>query len=200
MILPEKNVYPELFYQVEEAKNFLRSNRLVKIQSYLSSKGYDLLGVPDQRKPKFFVDLGCGTGLTQNLLFFKKNFTFGLDLVFDMIKIFSSKKKGGIDSLLMDLSNFIFPFKIEKIDFFISISAFQWIKLPNFFKKENKLINVFEKKEKKNCRTIIQFYPYDSEHLKDIYKSFQRILFNKFLIIENPKNKKKRKFFLIFGE
>jgi len=93
MFAPENIIHPELFYQERKIKELINSNRSINTQSSLSLRALDLLCIPDQRKARLFIDIGCGTGLTQNALMLKKNFSLGVDIINEMIKIISKKKE-----------------------------------------------------------------------------------------------------------
>mmetsp|Transcript_25363 Transcript_25363/g.60365 ORF Transcript_25363/g.60365 Transcript_25363/m.60365 type:complete len:201 (+) Transcript_25363:93-695(+) len=197
MFAPENIIHPELFYQERKIKELINSNRSINTQSSLSLRALDLLCIPDQRKARLFIDIGCGTGLTQNALMLKKNFSLGVDIINEMIKIISKKKRKGLDFILLDLESFSLPFRGNKIDFFISISVFQWVKISNIIKKSRKTILEFWSKTRKNGKSIIQFYPYGHEQLKNIYEIFGKDSTENFLIIDNLNKKKKMKLFIL---
>lgn len=191
MFLPENTVNPEIFYQNQKIRELVSSNRSINIQTNLSLRGLSLLGVPDQRKPLILIDIGCGTGLTQNVLNFKKFFSIGVDIMFNMVKISSKKKNKVFDFILLDLTKFILPIKKGKIDFMISISAFQWFKKSDLYQLSKRTIIKFWRKLKKNGRSMVQFYPPSHGYLKIIFKIFENTTESNSLFIDHTQKKKK---------
>mmetsp|Transcript_51275 Transcript_51275/g.104276 ORF Transcript_51275/g.104276 Transcript_51275/m.104276 type:complete len:202 (+) Transcript_51275:122-727(+) len=198
MVFPEIKVQPEIFYKNETSRGYLHSTRSIKVQSDLASRALDLTGIPDQRKPQLGIDIGCGTGLTQSGIFLKKNFSFGLDVANNMIKIISKKKEGGgIDFILIDFGKLEIPFLKKVFDFAISISVIQWVKIPKFPSLFYEKLKKFSKTIKQNGKSIIQFYPVEHYQLKNVSDFFKDIGKKSNLFIDHFHAKKKRKFYIL---
>lgn len=65
---PEHVAPPELFYDDTEAEKYTTSSRVIEIQEKLTARALELLALPDDGVPKFILDVGCGSGLSGQVL------------------------------------------------------------------------------------------------------------------------------------
>lgn len=65
---PEHVAPPELFYNDNEAAKYTTSSRVMEIQEKLTMRALELLALPEDGVPKFILDVGCGSGLSGQVL------------------------------------------------------------------------------------------------------------------------------------
>lgn len=65
---PEHAAPPEVFYGGSEAAKYTSSSRVVEIQEKLTARALELLALEDDGTPKFLLDIGCGSGLSGQVL------------------------------------------------------------------------------------------------------------------------------------
>lgn len=65
---PEHVAPPEVFYDDNEAAKYTTSSRVMEIQEKLTARALELLALPDDGVPKFILDVGCGSGLSGQVL------------------------------------------------------------------------------------------------------------------------------------
>lgn len=65
---PEHSAPPELFYDGAEAEKYTTSSRVMEIQEKLTMRALELLALEDDGTPKMILDVGCGSGLSGQVL------------------------------------------------------------------------------------------------------------------------------------
>ena len=65
---PEHAAPPEQNYNDTEASKYTTSSRVIEIQEKLTARALELLALPDDGIPKFILDVGCGSGLSGQVL------------------------------------------------------------------------------------------------------------------------------------
>lgn len=65
---PEHSAPPEHFYDASEAVKYTTSSRVMEIQEKLTRRALELLALDDDGAPKFILDIGCGSGLSGQVL------------------------------------------------------------------------------------------------------------------------------------
>lgn len=66
---PEHSAPPELFYNDNEAVKYTSSSRVMEIQEKLTLRALELLALDDDDGvPKMILDVGCGSGLSGQVL------------------------------------------------------------------------------------------------------------------------------------
>lgn len=65
---PELSAPPELFYDDTEAAKYTKSSRVMEIQEKLTLRALELLALEDDGTPKMILDVGCGSGLSGEVL------------------------------------------------------------------------------------------------------------------------------------
>jgi len=73
MSRPEHLMPPECFYNDDEARKYTNCSRIIKVQSDMTYRCLDLLGIPDlnedpDQEPQFILDIGCGSGLSSEIV------------------------------------------------------------------------------------------------------------------------------------
>ena len=67
MVRPEDLLPPDLYYSSREARKYTTSSRVRHIQAQMTRRALELLRLPETH-PSFILDLGCGSGLSGEIL------------------------------------------------------------------------------------------------------------------------------------
>ena len=121
---PEHQAPPQIFYDDEEAKKYTTSSRMIEIQRKMSERALELLALPDDT-PCLLLDVGCGSGLSGDLLTDYGHEWIGIDISQSMLNIAQHREIDG-DVILSDAGQGVF-FRPGMFDGVISISALQWL-------------------------------------------------------------------------
>lgn len=87
---PENQMPPECFYDDKEAEKYTNCTRIIKVQSEMSERCLDLIGITeitDDEEPKFVLDLGCGSGLSGEIIDERGHMWWGIDISSSMLKV-----------------------------------------------------------------------------------------------------------------
>ncbi|XP_059549441.1 probable 18S rRNA (guanine-N(7))-methyltransferase [Myotis daubentonii] len=195
---PEHGGPPELFYDQNEARKYMRNSRMIDVQTKMTGRALELLDLPDE-KPCFLLDIGCGTGLSGDYLSDEGHYWVGIDISLAMLDAALDREAQG-DLLLGDMGQGI-PFKPGSFDGCISISAVQWLcsankksdipakRLHCFF---SSLYSVLVR----GARAVLQLYPENSEQLELITTQAIRAGFTGGVVVDYPNSAKAKKFYL----
>jgi len=193
-LLPEDYILPEVYYNEERAKQYDKNTRIRKIQREMSLRALEIL---EKKPPALFLDLGCGTGHSMQVILEAGFEGKGIDIADSMLII---AKKGGLDVYKADFTIKI-PFESNIFDFIISISTLQWIfhgfKPDVILEKGRTTASEIYRVLKPNGRAVIQFYPKNDEQLELAGKIFKKAKFQVTKIIDDPEIPKRRKLFLL---
>ncbi|KAM8777017.1 18S rRNA (guanine-N(7))-methyltransferase [Rhynchonycteris naso] len=195
---PEHSGPPELFYNKNEARKYMRNSRIIDVQTKMAGRALELLDLPEE-KPCYLLDIGCGTGLSGDYLSDEGHFWVGIDISPDMLDAALDRETQG-DLLLGDMGQGI-PFKPGSFDGCISISAVQW--LCNANKKSDipakRLYCFFSSLYSvlvRGARAVLQLYPENSEQLELITSQAIKAGFTGGVVVDYPNSAKAKKFYL----
>ncbi|KAL8669742.1 MAG: hypothetical protein Q9168_005684 [Polycauliona sp. 1 TL-2023] len=165
MSRPEETLPPDLFYNDRESRKYTTSSRIQKIQADMTYRALELLQL---NSPSFIMDIGCGSGLSGEILSSTSpgdggpHIWVGIDISASMLDIALQKDVEG-DLLLGDIGQGL-PFRAGTFDAAVSISAIQWLcnaestevnpqgRLSRFF-------NGLYASLRRGGRAVCQFYP-----------------------------------------
>ncbi|KAJ2354492.1 18S rRNA (guanine1575-N7)-methyltransferase, partial [Coemansia sp. RSA 2618] len=133
MSRPEHFAPPELFYGDTEAEKYTRNSRIAAIQAEMTMRAVELLNLSDDG-PQYLLDIGCGSGLSGEILDEDAHIWAGVDIAPAMLDIAVEKDVEG-DLFLQDIGQGL-GFRPGTFDGAISVSVLQW--LCNADKTENK--------------------------------------------------------------
>ena len=198
MSRPEHLMPPQSFYNEREAVKYTNSTRIIEIQAQMASRCLELLDLPEG--PAICLDLGCGSGLSGEILSENGHLWWGLDIYEDMLDVALSRDTDG-ELLQNDLGqgfNFVPGF----FDAAISVSAIQW--LCNADKKCHdpwkRLLCFFQSLKKaltSEGKAVLQFYPEDQIQLEMICNSAMNAGFAGGLYIDYPNSGTAKKHYLV---
>ena len=199
MCFPEINNLPENYFNQNLAIQYFSSNRIIKVQSFLSYRVCNILGILENLESNVVVDLGCGTGIFEKLTQTRKNFVIGLDISYYMMNLLT-KKTTITESILIDFQKTSLPFRIRSIDFCISISCIQWLENFSFFVITDSQLyyqRFFEFKCISNL-SVMQFFPISKKNLNKTLKIFIKQKKKSFVIIDKKTKKINKKYFILY--
>ncbi|KAL6939238.1 18S rRNA (guanine1575-N7)-methyltransferase [Hanseniaspora osmophila] len=197
MSRPEDLAPPEVFYNESESSKYTTNTRVQHIQAKMTLRALELLNL---EKSSFILDVGCGSGLSGEILSEDNHVWCGMDISPDMLQQGLEREVDG-DIMLQDMGQGI-PFRAGSFDAAISISAIQWLcnadtsyndpkqRLMRFF---NTLFGCL----KKNGKFVAQFYPKDDSQTDQILQASKIAGFSGGLVVDNPESKKNRKYYLV---
>ena len=156
---------PDLHYNDTEARKYTTSSRIQNIQASMTNRALELLDLPN---PSMILDVGCGSGLSGEILTSVDpseggpHIWVGMDISASMLDVALQRDVEG-DLMLADIGQGV-PFRAGSFDAAISISAIQWLcnaessdvsstgRLSRFF-------NGLYASLKRGGRAVCQFYP-----------------------------------------
>jgi len=198
---PEHSAPPEIFYNETEARKYTSSSRMIEIQSNMTERALELMNLPlvEEEGPKLLLDLGCGSGLSGEVLEREGHIWIGTDISSAMLEVAKEREVEG-DIFLADMGQGMF-FKPGTFDGAISISALQW--LCNADKKEHeprkrlgKFFQSLYNCLSRGARAVFQFYPENPQQMELITNSAMRCGFTGGLVVDYPNSTKAKKYFL----
>ncbi|XP_064334688.1 probable 18S rRNA (guanine-N(7))-methyltransferase isoform X2 [Camelus dromedarius] len=195
---PEHSGPPELFYDKNEARKYVRNSRMIDVQTKMAGRALELLYLPEDQ-PCYLLDIGCGSGLSGDYLSDEGHYWVGIDISPAMLDAALDRDTEG-DLLLGDMGQGI-PFKPGSFDGCISISAVQW--LCNANKKSDipakRLYCFFSSLYSvlaRGARAVLQLYPENSEQLELITTQATKAGFTGGVVVDYPNSAKAKKFYL----
>ena len=192
-LLPEDYILPELYYTEERAKQYEQNSRIQKIQREMTQRALEILNITP---PAIFLDVGCGTGISMQVLKEARFEGMGIDIAEPMLAIARQK---GFNVVKADFTIQI-PFDSNYFDLIISISTLQWIfhgfKPAAILEKGKTTVAEMSRVLKPQGVAIIQFYPQNEDQLTLAGKILKK-KFHVMKIIDDPNIPKRKKIFLL---
>lgn len=196
MSRPEDTLPPDLFYNDSESRKYTTSSRIQHIQTQMTHRALELLSL---RHPSLILDVGCGSGLSGEILSSSAPTTpagphtwIGMDISASMLAVALEKEVEG-DLFLADAGQGV-PFRPGTFDAAISISAVQWLcnaesseespagRLGRFF-------NGLYASLRRGGRAVCQFYPKNEEQKRMVSSAAVRAGFGAGLLEDDPGTK-----------
>ncbi|EMG46348.1 hypothetical protein G210_3404, partial [Candida maltosa Xu316] len=199
MSRPEELAPPEVFYNDTESFKYTSSTRVQHIQAKMTLRALELLNL-EQESPHFLLDIGCGSGLSGEILTEEGYNWIGMDIAPSMLATGLDRDVEG-DLFLADVGNGI-PFRAGTFDAAISISVIQWLcnadvagvdpkkRLLHFF-------NTLYASLKRGGKFVAQFYPKNDAQTESIMGAAKLAGFGGGLVIDEPESKRHKKYYLV---
>ncbi|CAO3699088.1 unnamed protein product [Rhizopus microsporus] len=149
--------------------------------------------------PKYLLDIGCGSGLSGEILEEEGHIWVGMDISSAMLDVANEREVEG-DLFLQDAGQGM-GFRPGVFDGAISISVLQWLcnadktinrpkaRLQRFFSTLYASLN-------KGARAIFQFYPENDDQIELIIDVATKCGFEGGLLVDYPNSKKAKKYYL----
>ncbi|KAL2046085.1 hypothetical protein N7G274_001532 [Stereocaulon virgatum] len=165
MSRPEDTLPPDLFYNDAESRKYTTSSRIQNVQVEMTNRALSLLHL---QTPSLILDIGCGSGLSGEILSSVApssggpHIWTGMDISASMLEIALQRDVEG-DLLLADIGQGV-PFRAGTFDAAISISAVQWLcnAESSDTSPQGRLARFFGglyASLKRGGRAVCQFYP-----------------------------------------
>ncbi|KAF7723614.1 hypothetical protein EC973_001808 [Apophysomyces ossiformis] len=197
MSRPEHIAPPEIFYGETEARKYTENSRISSIQAEMAYRALELLNLPEG--PAFLLDIGCGSGLSGEILEEEGHVWVGMDISPHMLDVANEREVEG-DLFLQDVGQGV-GFRPGTFDGVISVSVLQW--LCNADKTINRpkarlarFFSTLYAAMKKGARAIFQFYPENDDQIQMIIDTATRCGFEGGLLVDYPNSKKAKKYYL----
>jgi predicted TPR repeat methyltransferase len=87
MSRPELTGHASLFYNQKEARKYHSSSRMVNVQREITLRAIELLLLPPDRPSSYILDIGCGSGLSGEVLEDQGHVWVGCDVSRDMLQV-----------------------------------------------------------------------------------------------------------------
>lgn len=160
MSRPEDLLPPDLYYNDTESAKYTTSSRIQTIQASMTNRALELL---DLDQPSFLLDIGCGSGLSGEILTEDGHIWVGMDISPSMLDIALQREDVEGDLFLADMGQGV-PFRAGAFDAAISISAIQWLcnAETSEVSPEGRLRRFFDglyASLRRGGKAVCQFYP-----------------------------------------
>ncbi|KAK4184160.1 S-adenosyl-L-methionine-dependent methyltransferase [Podospora australis] len=195
MSRPEDTLLADVHYDDVEARKYTTSSRIQNIQASMTRRALELL---DLKSPSLILDIGCGSGLSGEILSDVPedeggpHVWIGMDISPSMLDVALQRDVEG-DLFLADMGQGV-PFRAGTFDAAISISAIQWLcnaensetspagRLSRFF-------NGLYASLKRGGRAVCQFYPKNDTQKQMITSAAVKAGFGAGLLEDDPETK-----------
>ena len=94
MSRPEHTAPPEVFYNDIEAKKYTQNSRMIQIQRTMTERAIELLALPEGAS-LLLCDIGCGSGLSGEVLEEAGHGWVGCDISTSMLGVAVSRDNAG---------------------------------------------------------------------------------------------------------
>jgi len=176
----------------------------MEIQGRMTERAIELLCLPHD-KSCLILDLGCGSGLSGQVLEEEGHCWVGVDISEAMLDVANERKEEGdiesCDYMVGDLGHGL-PFRSGVFDGCVSISALQW--LCNADKggqrPAQRLYRLFSSLYaclSRGSRAVFQFYPENSQQIELMTQQAMKAGFTGGVVIDFPNSTKAKKMFLV---
>lgn len=194
---------PDLFYGDDESRKYTTSSRIRNIQSDMTHRALELL---DLSSPSLILDVGCGSGLSGEILSQEPreqggpHTWIGMDISPSMLDVALQRGVAG-DLFLADIGQGI-PFRPGTFDAAISISAIQWLcnAETSDVSPEGRLRRFFEglySSLKRGGRAVCQFYPKNDAQRTMISGAAMRAGFGAGILEDDPGTKNSKLYLVL---
>jgi 18S rRNA (guanine1575-N7)-methyltransferase len=195
---PEHRGPPDLFYNEKESRKYTVNSHMIQTQMKMAERALELLALPDDQ-PSYILDIGCGSGLSGEVLTEAGHCWVGVDISQHMLAVAQEREVEG-DLILHDMGEGL-GFRPGTFDGAISVSALQW--LCNADKKTHhppkRLYHFFSSLYAcmgRAARAVFQFYPENPDQMELITQQAMRAGFTGGVVIDYPNSTRAKKIYL----
>ena len=171
---------------------------MIEIQSSMSERAIELLNLP-QDKPALLLDIGCGSGLSGEVISELGHMWFGMDISTAMLDIAVEREVEG-DLICADMGDGLM-FRSGIFDGIISISAVQWLcnqdrSYYSVPKRLTKFFSTLYSSLVRGGKAVLQIYPETPQQMEMLTSSAMKCGFTGGLVVDYPNSTKAKKYFL----
>lgn len=179
--------------------NFYQSTRIMEIQEDMANRAFELLNL-NTNEPLMLLDIGCGSGLSGQVLERDNHIWIGIDISQPMLNVALDREVEG-DLILTDMGQGM-PFRPGTFDGAISVSALQWLcnadkSHHNPQKRMYKFFSTLFACLTRTSRAVFQFYPENVEQIELVTHEAMRAGFFGGLVVDYPNSSKAKKYYLV---
>jgi len=198
---PEYLGPPEEFYCEKEARKYTSNSHIIKIQNELSARAYQLLELPKGSEGGILLDIGCGSGLSGEVLTENGHEWIGVDISEHMLRVARVENECEGELVLKDIGAGL-PFRPGTFDGAISISALQWLchsnsTADNPYRRLHTFFQSLYACLARGARAVFQFYPENRDQCKLLTDQALKVGFQGGLVVDHPVSPRLRKIFLV---
>ena len=203
MSRPEHVAPAEIYYGAENSALYARNSRNAIVQGKMTERALELLALPESDDPCLILDIGCGSGLSSEIISEHGHAFVGLDLSIDMLHEAASREvTDGGDLILADIGmRGLSHFRCGMFDGAISISVIQWLLSSTggveAHKKLKTMFSDLHKCLKRGARAVFQFYPETADQIELITACAMKAGFGGGLVVDFPNSTKAKKHYLV---
>lgn len=168
----------------------------------MTARALELLNLPNwkQESGALLLDIGCGSGLSGEIITEEGHHWVGYDIAPSMLEVALEREVEG-DLILADAGHGC-PFRPGSFDGAISISALQWLLNAdtNISSPIGRLFRFFTMLHaclSHGSRAALQFYPENDSQIELCMKAATKSGFGGGLVVDYPNSRKARKCFLV---
>ncbi|KAI5358898.1 Putative methyltransferase type 11, 18S rRNA (guanine(1575)-N(7))-methyltransferase Bud23 [Septoria linicola] len=189
MSRPEDLLPPDIFYNDVESAKYTTSSRIKNIQASMTNRALELL---DLEESSFILDIGCGSGLSGEILSENDHVWCGMDISSSMLAQALERDTEG-DMFLADIGQGV-PFRAGSFDAAISISAIQWLcnAETSDVSPEGRLKRFFDglyASLRRGGKAVCQFYPKNQLQKSLISNAAVKAGFGAGILEDDPESK-----------
>uniref|UniRef100_A0A915PUC1 18S rRNA (guanine-N(7))-methyltransferase n=1 Tax=Setaria digitata TaxID=48799 RepID=A0A915PUC1_9BILA len=201
MSRPECTGPPELYYDNVQASKYSQNSHIIEVQTRMTERAIELLALPDDNVSKLLLDIGCGSGLSGEVITELGHNWIGVDISEAMLKVAIEDREIDGDVILNDMGDGL-PFRPGIFDGAISISAIQWLCHANTRDQypQKRLLQFFQSLYacmNRGARAVFQFYPETVSQSELITAQATKAGFTGGLVIDFPNSTKAKKVYLV---
>ncbi|XP_070712304.1 18S rRNA (guanine-N(7))-methyltransferase-like, partial [Pempheris klunzingeri] len=179
------------YYGVDEANKYTKNSRIIT-ETKMAERTLELLNL-SYNQTNLILDIGCGTGISGQVLTDAGCLWIGLDISEAMLNIANEKDlEGGL--IECDMGNGL-PFRSEMFDGCISLSALQWLSYVsksehNAIARIYKFFSTLYSVLKLGSRAVFQFYPDSPDQIELFTKYALKAGFTGGVLVDYPNSTK----------
>ncbi|CED83579.1 probable bud23-protein involved in bud-site selection [Phaffia rhodozyma] len=198
MSRPEHISPPEIYYGDIEATKYTQNTRIQTIQASMTHRAIELLALPEGSSP-LILDIGCGSGLSGEILDENGFEWVGVDVAPSMLEVALEREVQG-DLFLQDIGQG-FGYRPGSFDGAISISVLQWLfnadaTCHNPAQRLSRFFTTLHSALSRGSRAVLQFYPESDNQVHMALSTAMKSGFGGGLVIDYPNSRKAKKFYL----
>ncbi|KAH8555668.1 S-adenosyl-L-methionine-dependent methyltransferase [Umbelopsis sp. PMI_123] len=198
MSRPEHIAPPEIFYGETEAVKYTENSRIAAIQAEMAYRALELLNLPED-EPAYILDIGCGSGLSGEILEEEGHIWVGMDIAPSMLDVAKEREVEG-DLFLQDAGQGM-AFRPGTFDGAISISVLQWLcnadkQINNPKSRIQRFFSTLYSSLRRGARAVFQFYPENDDQIQMLTDTASKCGFEGGLLVDYPNSKKAKKYYL----
>ncbi|KAK0483734.1 methyltransferase [Armillaria novae-zelandiae] len=219
MSRPELQAPPEIYYGDVEAKKYTKNTRNQQIQADMTYRALELMNLSSD-EPAMLLDIGCGSGLSGEILDEEGYIWTGVDIAPSMLEVALERevegdlflqdigqgfgfRPGSFDGAIRWLEQLVSFKLILNCGFFPSVSVLQWLlnaetshptsSPPH---RLNRFFTTLHSALRNPSRAVFQFYPSSDDQIQLISSIAQKAGFGGGIVVDYPNSKKAKKVFL----